>query len=731
MRGNTERVNRFLGGNERKIFKKGRYLMKKLTIVLFCIALAAAAYWPRAADAYETYSVNRDATNCRACHGDFRSSPYISPTGQNWGDDAHDVHRNGMLDGDCDTCHSAAALFPVSMSSSVGGLGFQAISCVGCHGREQDMGNDSVSLGRGAGLRQEHFNSGITECANCHTDSVPANYTPVGENVQPSYYFTPDANHPNKPTDACNPNGEENIAGSPEGVDNDGDLVYDVNDPDCQAAVCGNGIIEAGEQCDDGNTASGDCCSATCRFEAAGSLCPDGLFCNGEETCDGQGACQAGAPVDCGDGVNCTVDSCDEANDVCANTPDNANCPDDGLFCTGQEMCDPALDCVSTGDPCPAGTVCNETTDICEPVAACGNGVVDPGEQCDDGNTLNGDCCSSTCQFEPAGSSCADALFCNGAETCDGAGSCAAVSACPPSVDGCVIRNNSCDEANDVCVDLANDALCNDGLFCNGAETCDIVTGLCQAGTPVDCSDGVNCTVDSCDEANDVCANTPDNANCPDDGLFCTGQEICDPVQDCTSTGDPCPAGTVCNETTDICEPSAACGNGVVDAGEQCDDGNTLDGDCCSSTCVFEPAGSTCADALFCNGAETCDGQGLCQAGTAVDCSDGIGCTVDSCDEINDICVNTPNDNLCPDDGLFCTGQEICDTVQGCISTGDPCPAGTCNEDTNMCNVVSDKTAICHIPKGNPGNAHTITVDADAVADHLAHGDTLGPCDDD
>jgi len=33
------------------------------------------------------------------------------------------------------------------------------------------------------------------------------------------------------------------------------------------APVCGNGAVEAGEQCDDGNTASGDGCSATCRIE--------------------------------------------------------------------------------------------------------------------------------------------------------------------------------------------------------------------------------------------------------------------------------------------------------------------------------------------------------------------------------------------------------------------------------------------------------------------------------
>lgn len=36
-------------------------------------------------------------------------------------------------------------------------------------------------------------------------------------------------------------------------------------------AVCGNGILEAGEQCDDGNTVSGDGCSSTCQIEAASS----------------------------------------------------------------------------------------------------------------------------------------------------------------------------------------------------------------------------------------------------------------------------------------------------------------------------------------------------------------------------------------------------------------------------------------------------------------------------
>jgi len=36
----------------------------------------------------------------------------------------------------------------------------------------------------------------------------------------------------------------------------------------CSSSVCGNGMVESGEQCDDGNTMSGDGCSSTCKVEA-------------------------------------------------------------------------------------------------------------------------------------------------------------------------------------------------------------------------------------------------------------------------------------------------------------------------------------------------------------------------------------------------------------------------------------------------------------------------------
>ncbi|MBL4663391.1 MAG: hypothetical protein JKY22_07525 [Flavobacteriaceae bacterium] len=39
------------------------------------------------------------------------------------------------------------------------------------------------------------------------------------------------------------------------------------------------------------------------------------------------------------------------------------------------------------------------------------------------------------------------------------------------------------------------------------------------------------------------------------------------------------------------------------------------------------------------------------------------------------------------------------------------------------------KVTICHIPPGNPDNAHAITISINALPAHLAHGDSEGACD--
>jgi len=63
------------------------------------------------------------------------------------------------------------------------------------------------------------------------------------------------------------------------------------------------------------------------------------------------------------------------------------------------------------------------------------------------------------------------------------------------------------------------------------------------------------------------------------------GDGVLDPGEGCddgnTTGGDGCSA---------VCQPEV-CGNGVLDPGETCDDGNTADGDGCPSTCQLDPAG--------------------------------------------------------------------------------------------------------------------------------------------
>jgi cysteine-rich repeat protein len=202
--------------------------------------------------------------------------------------------------------------------------------------------------------------------------------------------------------------------------------------------TCGNGAVENGEQCDDGNAADGDCCSAACSLEAPGSPCQDGDACTQGDACDGGGSCVAGAPLSC----------------------------DDGAFCNGLETCDPGSGCLP-GTP-------------------------------------------------------------------------------PANDDGVACTVDGCDEDADAVRNVASDALCDDGAFCNGAETCDALSG-CLPGTPPAIDDGVACTVDGCDEDADAVRNAPDDALC-DDADPCTA-ERCDAELGCTSEpvagcATPVPSGS-------------------------------------------------------------------------------------------------------------------------------------------------------------------------------------------
>jgi hypothetical protein len=138
-------------------------------------------------------------------------------------------------------------------------------------------------------------------------------------------------------------------------------------------------------------------------------------------------------------------------------------------------------------------------------------------------NPIIPDCEPIGCQSDVE---CDDGLFCNGTETCDVVtGNCVAVSACPPAIDGCVTRGASCDEDNDVCIDEADDSLCDNGEFCDGTETCDVVTGNCVAVSA--CPPAIDgCVIRNsiCDEDNDVCIDEIDDS-------LCQEGEVCMPPE--------------------------------------------------------------------------------------------------------------------------------------------------------------------------------------------------------
>jgi cysteine-rich repeat protein len=166
------------------------------------------------------------------------------------------------------------------------------------------------------------------------------------------------------------------------GVVEEGEQCDDGNDDDDDACTndctvptghtcgCGNGHLDSGEQCDDGNTRSGDGCSATCTLEKP--LCGNGVVEEGEQ---------------CDDGNTKSGDGCSA---MCMKETTTCACGN-GVLEPG-EQCDDGN--TTPGDGCSA--TCTK-----EPPCVCGNGKVEPGEQCDDGNTTPGDGCSATCQIEP------------------------------------------------------------------------------------------------------------------------------------------------------------------------------------------------------------------------------------------------------------------------------------------------------------------------------------------
>jgi fibro-slime domain-containing protein len=149
------------------------------------------------------------------------------------------------------------------------------------------------------------------------------------------------------------------------------------------APLCGDGAITGGEQCDDGNTTGGDGCSSTCQVEG-GAACP--------KTASGAPAAGKCAVSVCGNGMLEGSEGCDCGTDP-TKLPTDCSGPN-GLFNGDGTGCSKTC----TKEPVCRGTAGMGSTHAC--TTSCGNGNVEMGEDCDDGNRIGGDGCSPDCKLE-------------------------------------------------------------------------------------------------------------------------------------------------------------------------------------------------------------------------------------------------------------------------------------------------------------------------------------------
>jgi fibro-slime domain-containing protein len=401
-------------------------------------------------------------------------------------------------------------------------------------------------------------------------------------------------------------------------------------------SVCGNGVVETGETCDDGNSVPGDGCSGVCQTEANYTCATPGQPCT-----------FTGVVAICGDGKLEGDEGCDDGN-----TNSNDGC---SATCTLEA----GFTCATPGQPCT------------KPVGVCGDGAINSGEQCDDGNTMTGDGCGATCQIESgwacpnAGQACMQVMYCGDGvvetgETCDDGNTtpgdgCSGVCQLQPGY--------ACPSAGQPCVQIW---VCGNGHVDPG-EVCDDGNTASGDGCSADCSlveSGYTCP--NVNGSGGPCVKAPDNV-CGDGHI--AGNEQCDDGN--TSSNDGCSStcavesGWNCPTAGQPCVRNAYCGNGIVDGKDQCDDGNNTSNDGCSADCKLEQGWAcvstgtppksvchktTCGDGVK-EGFEQCDDGNLipydgcsasctiepkCQGGTCTAvCGDGLKFPQEECDDGN------------------------------------------------------------------------------------------------
>jgi len=374
---------------------------------------------------------------------------------------------------------------------------------------------------------------------------------------------------------------------------------YRCSSASCKA-ICGDGQVVGIEECDDGDgddaafeRVSGDGCSAACKAEpffscnnAEPSVCTDTRVC-------GDGDIDPGEVCDPGSGLNpdgCITTGANRCKGyvgqvvvaVCDNGIIELGEACDGAGALGSGVC--INDCTEVAD----GYQCLGAN-YCVKIALCGDGQVQPGEQCDVG-PVSDPGCDGSCQV-------VNGYYCSGA-----APSMCVVSTCG---DGVRAPNEACDDGPGAAKNISGDGC---------STSCQVETGwVCPptGGCRTRCGDGIVTAPEECESATG-CTNCKINPgyDCGVSGTVCVttrcGNGVVEHGEGCdndfVTAGQAPIAADGCGATCQL-EPSVTvgpsptvavtCGDGITTGTEECDDGNTTAGDGCSVICHKEP-GWTC-----------------------------------------------------------------------------------------------------------------------------------------
>ena len=388
----------------------------------------------------------------------------------------------------------------------------------------------------------------------------------------------------------------------------------------CTGPVCGNGTLEAGEQCDDGNTQNGDCCNSACQYEAAGSSCGSATSntCTSPDTCNAAGQCQANNVPNgtaCSDGNACTqTDTCQAGACTGANP----------VVCTAQDQCHTAGTCNPATGACsnpakPDGTACSDgnactQTDTCQSGACTGaNPVICTAlDQCHDAGACNPATGACTNPAKPDGTACSDGNACTQTDTCQ-AGACTGANPVICTAQDQCHDAGACNPATGACTNPAkpDGTACSDGNACTQTDTCQ--SGACAGANPVACTALDQChDAGACNPATGACTNPakPDGTACSD-GNACTQTDTCqsgacagaNPVV-CTAL-DQCHDAGTCNPAT------GACSNPAKPDGTACSDGNA-----CTQTDTCQSGACAGANPVVCTALDQCHDAGACNPAT-------------------------------------------------------------------------------------------------------------------